>query len=101
MSKGQLNRTVTDQLTNGQLEWVKLSNPYDVVTIGQGSEKREYPIYADMKRYAKELKDRFPSEEHAAIDKYIHLVRQHLKGNDVVFGAMRLIPLPLAKILCT
>ena len=34
MSKDRINRTLVDQITDGQLEWEKLDEEFDVVSIG-------------------------------------------------------------------
>ena len=99
MDKGELNRTLLDQITDGQLEWTKLLNPYDITTIGSGETYREYPIYCDSARFASELKKRFPREEHGAIDQYVKLVEEHMKGYDDIVGALKLVPLALAQLL--
>ena len=99
MEKGELNRTLLEQITDGQLEWTKLMNPYDITTIGSGETYREYPIYCDSARFASELKKRFPGEEHGAIDQYVKLVEEHMKGYDDIVGALKLVPLPLAEFI--
>ncbi len=34
MSKDKINRTLVDQITEGQVEWEKLDEEFDVVSIG-------------------------------------------------------------------
>lgn len=63
-----------DQLTDGQLEWEPLGNPYDHVVLGPPDHRRVYPIYSGKERFPAELKRCFPGEE-KAIDEYIRLVK--------------------------
>lgn len=63
-----------DQLTDGQLQWEPLENPFDHVVIGPPENRRRYPIYSGRKRFPEELKKCFPGEE-AAIDEYLNLVK--------------------------
>jgi all-trans-retinol 13,14-reductase len=35
MSKDKINRTLVDQITEGQVEWEKLDEEFDVVSIGK------------------------------------------------------------------
>ena len=39
------NKTILDQITEGQLEWEPLDDPYDVVNIGYGDDKRYKMIW--------------------------------------------------------
>ena len=99
VKKGQINRTLLDQLTDGQLEWAELTSPYDITTIGRGDNYREFPIYSDHVKYAEALKTKFPKEEHQAIDKYVSLIYEHMNNYDDIVGALKLIPLSLANVL--
>lgn len=63
-----------DQLTNGQLQWEPLDNPFDQVVLGPPENRRTYPIYSGRNRFPDELKKFFPGEE-AAIDEYMRLVK--------------------------
>ncbi|XP_077069321.1 all-trans-retinol 13,14-reductase [Siphateles boraxobius] len=90
-------RCVTDQLTNGQLQWEPLDNPYDKVVLGPPENRRIYPIYSGRKRYMDELKKCFPGEE-KAIEEYVRLSKK--VGDGVWFvGLLKFLPIPLAKFL--
>ncbi|PWA17742.1 hypothetical protein CCH79_00008310 [Gambusia affinis] len=90
-------RCMLDQMTNGQLQWEKLENPFDHVVLGPPENRRSYPIYSGSARYSDELKKRFPGEE-KAIDEYLKLVKKTGKGIWVM-AVLKLCPLPLAKFL--
>ncbi|XP_056117566.1 all-trans-retinol 13,14-reductase [Rhinichthys klamathensis goyatoka] len=90
-------RCVIDQLTNGQLQWEPLDNPYDKVVLGPPENRRIYPIYSGRKRYIDELKKCFPGEE-KAIEEYVRLSMKVGKGVWFV-GLLKHLPIPLAKFL--
>ncbi|KPP71684.1 putative all-trans-retinol 13,14-reductase [Scleropages formosus] len=81
-------RCLLDQLTNGQLQWEPMDNPYDLVVLGPPENRRVYPIYHGKDRFLAELKKRFPGEE-AAIDKFLKLSKK------AAFGAWILVVLKL------
>ncbi|XP_030649033.1 all-trans-retinol 13,14-reductase [Chanos chanos] len=90
-------RCMLDQLTNGQLQWEPLDNPFDQVVIGPPENRRTYPIYSGRDRFPQELKKCFPGEE-KAIDEYMRLVKKC--GRNVwVVAILKLLPYPLAKFL--
>uniref|UniRef100_A0A8C8JX28 All-trans-retinol 13,14-reductase n=1 Tax=Oncorhynchus tshawytscha TaxID=74940 RepID=A0A8C8JX28_ONCTS len=98
-------RCMLDQLTNGQLQWEPLDNPFDQVVLGPPGNRRTYPIYSGRNRFPDELKKLFPGEE-AAIDEYMRLVKVWYAykalppGHNIWFlGLLKLIPVPLAKFL--
>lgn len=67
-------RCMLDQLTNGQLQWEPLENPFDHVVLGPPENRRRYPIYSGRTRFPEELKKCFPGEE-KAIDEFVKLVK--------------------------
>ncbi|XP_061555561.1 all-trans-retinol 13,14-reductase [Phycodurus eques] len=72
-------RCILDQLTNGQLQWEPLENPFDHVVIGPPENRRHYPIYSGRTRFTEELKKCFPGED-VAIDEYMRLVKKTSRG---------------------
>lgn len=74
MQEGKSSRLILDQITEGQLEWVALSSPFDVMVLEGPNGRKEFPMYSGKKAYIQGLKEKFPQEE-AAIDKYIKLVK--------------------------
>lgn len=70
-------RCIVDQLTNGQLQWEPLDNPFDQVVLGPPEKRRVYPIYSGPNRFPQELKKCFPGEE-KAIDEFMRLVEVSL-----------------------
>ncbi|XP_047427779.1 all-trans-retinol 13,14-reductase-like [Mugil cephalus] len=90
-------RCMLDQMTNGQLQWEPLDNPFDHVVLGPPENRRCYPIYSGKTRYPEELKKCFPGEE-KAIDEYLSLVKKTSWGIWLLL-MLKLWPAPLAKFL--
>ena len=100
MSEGTPTRVLTDQLTEGQLEWTKLEDIYDKVVLGIGGseERREYLVPSGKGAWEKSLIARFPNEENG-IKKYFELVRQANSTIGPVMGLMKLTPTWLTSFL--
>ncbi|NXI64724.1 RETST reductase, partial [Anseranas semipalmata] len=98
MQEGSLTRFIVDQLTEGQLDWVPMPAAYDAVVLGEPSRSKAYRIRSGTKGYFDGLKERFPGEE-AAVDKFEQLLKSVSRGMKAL-GILKLLPLPLAKLLC-
>uniref|UniRef100_A0A3P9H3Y2 All-trans-retinol 13,14-reductase n=1 Tax=Oryzias latipes TaxID=8090 RepID=A0A3P9H3Y2_ORYLA len=86
-----------EQMTDGQLQWEPLENPFDMVLLGPPKHRRCYPIYSGKARFTEELKKRFPGEE-KAIDDFTRL--SLTTGNGIWMVAMlKLMPVMVAKLL--
>ncbi|OWK10540.1 hypothetical protein Celaphus_00005504 [Cervus elaphus hippelaphus] len=97
MQEGSSERFILDQITEGQLDWVALPSPFDIMVLEGPDGRKEFPMYAGMKAYIQGLKDKFPQEE-AAIDKYMKLVKVVSRG--VIHGILlKVLPLPVAQLL--
>ncbi|XP_011602506.2 all-trans-retinol 13,14-reductase [Takifugu rubripes] len=90
-------RCMLDQMTDGQLQWEPLENPFDQVVIGPPENRRRYPIYSGRTRFPEELKKCFPGEE-KAIDEYLKLVKKTSRGIWLL-AVLKICPAPLAKLL--
>ncbi|XP_053707783.1 all-trans-retinol 13,14-reductase-like [Synchiropus splendidus] len=90
-------RCMLDQLTNGQLQWDPLENPFDQVVIGPPENRRRYPIYSGRTRFPEELKKCFPGEE-KAIDEYVKMAKKAGRGIWLL-PMLKLLPSPVAKLL--
>lgn len=97
MEEGSFGRFTLDQITEGQLDWVALSSPFDIMVLEGPSGRKEFPMYSGEKAYIQGLKEKFPQEE-AAIDKYIKLVKLVARGAIHVV-LMKILPLPVAQFL--
>ncbi|XP_073509840.1 all-trans-retinol 13,14-reductase [Phyllobates terribilis] len=100
---GQLNekspsRILVDQLTDGQLQWSLMDNPFDVVVLGDPNNGRRYNMRSGRKAYADELKKAFPAEE-KAIDDFMQLVKK-VAGRVQDMVMLKMLPLPISRFLC-
>ncbi|KAM5172105.1 all-trans-retinol 13,14-reductase [Mantella aurantiaca] len=100
---GQLNerspfRILVDQLTDGQLQWSLMDDPFDVVLIGDVTNGRRYNMHAGMQAYIDELKKAFPGEE-KAIENFMKLVKK-VSNRVRDMGILKFLPLPIARFLC-
>ncbi|XP_075299672.1 all-trans-retinol 13,14-reductase-like [Opisthocomus hoazin] len=68
MHEGSMLRVALDQLTDGQLRWQRLPDPYDEVTLGP----RRYRLHAGKATFAAALEEQFPAEK-AAIREFMRL----------------------------
>ncbi|XP_053550425.1 all-trans-retinol 13,14-reductase [Bombina bombina] len=71
MHEGGMLRVIMDQLTEGQLQWNRLDNPYDTIMLGQS----QYHLFAGKSEFPDKLKKQFPGEEEA-IDKFVFLMKK-------------------------
>ena len=54
---------MVDQISEGQIEWEKLEDEFDVVSIGYGDDNRRYEVCEGIEQWRKKLKKQFPDEE--------------------------------------
>ncbi|XP_068957144.1 all-trans-retinol 13,14-reductase-like isoform X1 [Petaurus breviceps papuanus] len=97
LKEGGFHRFLLDQITEGQLDWVPMDSPFDVVMLEGPNGRREFPMYAGEKAYVQGLKEKFPHEK-AAIDKYMKMVKEVAKGSSHM-TQLKVIPLPVVKLL--
>ncbi|KAM4039382.1 all-trans-retinol 13,14-reductase [Anomaloglossus baeobatrachus] len=100
---GQLNekspsRILVDQLTDGQLQWSLMDNPFDVVVLGDPNNGRRYNMKSGRKAYAEELKKKFPGED-KAIDDFLSLVKK-VAGRVQDMVILKMLPRPISRFLC-
>ncbi|CAH2274996.1 all-trans-retinol 13,14-reductase [Pelobates cultripes] len=100
---GQMNeqsptRILIDQLTDGQLQWAKMDDPFDVVLIGNLENARRYNMPVGQQPYTEELIKAFPGEK-KAIQNFMKLVKK-VSGRVSDMVVLKMLPLPLARFLC-
>ena len=72
-------RLLSDQLTEGQLQWVPLEEQFDTVVIGDAENARRYPVCGGRQdQYRKALYKSFPKEK-KAIDQYMSMLKVSCK----------------------
>lgn len=72
MHEGSMLRVALDQLTDGQLCWHRLPDPYDEVVLGS----QRYQLRAGKATFAATLEEQFPAEKEA--------IREFMKLSKVV-----------------
>uniref|UniRef100_A0A8C9LCU3 All-trans-retinol 13,14-reductase n=1 Tax=Pavo cristatus TaxID=9049 RepID=A0A8C9LCU3_PAVCR len=93
MHEGSMLRVVLDQLTDGQLCWQRLPDPYDEVALGP----RCYQLRAGKAAFVAALEEQFP-EEKAAIREFMRLSK--LASRHVALLALlKMVPRWLAAML--
>ncbi|XP_077979098.1 all-trans-retinol 13,14-reductase-like [Glandiceps talaboti] len=96
MNEGHIDRFYIDQLTNGQLQWARLDEPYDTVIIGETGKEKYFPIYSGKERYRQGLIDKFPNEV-KAIDKFLERIDEYRKI-DKAGAIVKMVPLWLVNL---
>lgn len=74
LHENSLFKITIDQLTEGQVEFVKLDGHFDTVVIGSGEELRKYTIWGGKKEMEEQLKKQFPKDIDA-IEKFFKLMK--------------------------
>jgi len=97
MGHQSLNKTLLDQISEGQIEWAPLDDDYDVISIGYGEKNRKYPVATGSKAWKDLLHSQFPKETEA-INKYFGLLDASSKTS-TIHGALKLLPLWLVRIV--
>jgi len=97
MGHQTLNKTLLDQICEGQVEWAPLDDDFDVVHIGYGADARTYPVATGTQAWKSLLKKQFPDET-TAVDKYFDLLTASSKTS-TIHGVMKMVPLWLVKIV--
>lgn len=73
-------RVALDQLTDGQLCWQRLPDPYDEVSLGP----RRYQLRAGKAAFATALEEQFPTEK-AAIKEFMRLSKVGVTGDTLLW----------------
>ncbi|XP_048416829.1 all-trans-retinol 13,14-reductase-like [Stegostoma tigrinum] len=90
-------RTLLEQITDGQLEWVKMDDLFDNVILGDQQTQRIYQVYGGNQSYRSCLKMQFPQESEA-IDQFLEHIKIVSKKASLLV-IIKMIPLPLARFL--
>jgi len=100
MEKGSLNRTLSDFITDGQLNWLPLEDNFDSAVFYEGdSEKsKEYEIVKNKKAYMQKLFEQFPDEKEA-IKKYFKMLSKAKEAGGLYFVS-KILPIFLLKLIC-
>ncbi|XP_028675385.1 all-trans-retinol 13,14-reductase [Erpetoichthys calabaricus] len=90
-------RVILDQITEGQLDFVRLDEHFDTVVIGEKDAKRKYHLRSGKNEFADNLCQQFP-EEKEAINKFMKYMKQAARQTPLL-AILKMIPLRLARFL--
>ncbi|XP_062451344.1 all-trans-retinol 13,14-reductase-like [Rhea pennata] len=93
MHEGSMLRVALDQLTDGQLAWQRLADPYDVVCLGA----RQYQLRAGKAAFAAALEEQFPAEK-KAIREFMRLSKLAAR-RVALLAVLKMVPLWLVTFL--
>ncbi|XP_069732922.1 all-trans-retinol 13,14-reductase-like [Phaenicophaeus curvirostris] len=93
MHEGSMLRVALDQLTDGQLCWQRLPDPYDEVVLGS----RRYQLRAGKVAFAEALEEQFPAEK-KAIREFMRLSKMASR-HVALLAVLKLVPRWLAALL--
>nr|XP_038024528.1 all-trans-retinol 13,14-reductase-like isoform X2 [Anas platyrhynchos] len=93
MHEGSMLRVALDQLTDGQLRWQRLPDPYDEVTLGP----HRYQLRAGKATFAAALEEQFPAEKEA-IREFMRLSKMASR-HVALLALLKLVPRWLAALL--
>nr|XP_054767019.1 all-trans-retinol 13,14-reductase-like [Lytechinus pictus] len=98
MANNTITRIYIDQLTEGQLTWDPIDKNFDTVVIGDGKNKKFYPMQSGSKDWFRNsLMSLFPEEE-AAIDKFIFYMKEQRKHMQTAF-LLKILPMSICQLL--
>jgi all-trans-retinol 13,14-reductase len=82
MRENSTLRRLFDYVSDGELEWADMGEVYDKICFGE----EVYEFRKGTENFKAELKRRFPAtEDHQAIDEYVDLVFQAVRGGQKYF----------------
>ncbi|XP_069642672.1 all-trans-retinol 13,14-reductase-like [Haliaeetus albicilla] len=93
MHEGSMLRVALDQLTDRQLRWQRLPDPYDEVCLGP----RRYQLRSGKTAFAAALEEQFPAEK-AAIREFMKLSKMASR-HVALLAVLKLVPRWLAALL--
>ncbi|XP_078126254.1 all-trans-retinol 13,14-reductase-like [Sander vitreus] len=97
LHENSLLRVALDQITEGQLQFIRLEQHFDTLVLGQLDQRREYHIHAGKTEMADSLKQQFPGEE-GAIDEFMRLMKLASRRTPLI-AILKIIPYWLANFL--
>ncbi|KAK2536089.1 hypothetical protein Q9233_003298 [Columba guinea] len=93
MHEGSMLRVALDQLTEGQLRWQRLPDPYDEVALGP----RRFHLRSGKTAFAAALEEQFPAER-AAIAEFMR-VSKMASRHVALLAVLKLVPRWVAALL--
>ncbi|CAH1237999.1 RETSAT [Branchiostoma lanceolatum] len=91
------NQVITEQITEGQLQWEDMDEEYDTVALGSFDKPRWIPMKKGQEQFKNNLLQHFP-EEGPAINEFVSRIQSIQRGG-VVYVVLKILPLWLATFL--
>lgn len=96
MNPGNINRLLSDQLTDGKLQWVTLDDIYDVLAMGKEYETK-YFVKTGREKQICSFIEQFPKEE-KAIRQFYQKMDEAVKCSTTL-SFLKVLPKPLVRLL--
>ncbi|XP_066301641.1 all-trans-retinol 13,14-reductase-like isoform X2 [Branchiostoma lanceolatum] len=91
------NQVITEQITEGQLQWEDMDEEYDTIALGSFDKPRWIPMKKGQEQFKNNLLQHFP-EEGPAINEFVSRIQSIQRGG-VVYVVLKILPLWLATFL--
>ncbi|XP_058263290.1 inactive all-trans-retinol 13,14-reductase-like isoform X1 [Hemibagrus wyckioides] len=97
LHENSLLKVIMDQITEGQLQFVKLDKHFDTLVIGSGEKIRKYTIYSGKTEMEEHLKAQFPDDT-KAVEEFFKIMKISARKTPFL-AALKLIPQWMALFL--
>ncbi|XP_035688907.1 all-trans-retinol 13,14-reductase-like isoform X1 [Branchiostoma floridae] len=91
------NQVITEQITEGQLQWEEMDEEYDTIALGSFDKPRWIPMKKGYENFKNNLLQHFP-EEGKAINEFVSRLQSIQRGG-VMYVVLKILPLWLATFL--
>ncbi|XP_078572011.1 all-trans-retinol 13,14-reductase-like isoform X1 [Branchiostoma floridae x Branchiostoma japonicum] len=91
------NQVITEQITEGQLQWEEMDEEYDTIALGSFDKPRWIPMKKGYENFKNNLLQHFP-EEGKAINEFVSRLQSIQRGG-VMYVVLKIVPLWLATFL--
>ncbi|XP_062859497.1 inactive all-trans-retinol 13,14-reductase-like [Trichomycterus rosablanca] len=90
LHENSLFKVILDQITEGQVEFVKLDDHFDTIVIGSGEQQRKYTVWSGKHEMEEHLKKQFPNDQEA-LEKFFKLMKISARQTQYL-ATLKLIP---------
>ncbi|XP_036446446.1 all-trans-retinol 13,14-reductase-like [Colossoma macropomum] len=97
LHENSLLRVALEQITEGQLQFVRLEEHFDTVLLGRGSERRAFHIHAGKEEMRESLRRQFPNDT-LAVDQLMSLMKEAARHTPLL-ACLKMVPLWLVRFL--
>jgi len=93
MQHRTLQRTLFEQISDGQVQWQPLEQNFDTVAVGPSGKAKMYPLLSGKTEFRQSLVDNFPNDTEA-IDKFLNMLKK-ARGCFLYFVMLKVLPVKL------